>query len=289
MTRSRTHKGSDGKAVQGNSSLVELLETRSEDDLKLWLTAGFRDNDWDGIVFDVVPTVAIQIQTAFRDLRAVRQETLRRAVIRATAEWTPNQPKVLASLAALAGYVKATRVTTILKMHVLRHLVERDTEPVWVEATGIVIGVLAGLTPDPDANDAVESLYYDERVPVRYAAQLLHGLVRAKPGDFPVFLPRFIDVAVRNDKLFRIDIILDRLVSDIGPGRFAEGYEKLTPQTRLLLGDDLLPKAGMLYNKQEKTIEYLSDDDAIRKNIDRRIDDRDAQQDLSAFLTLPVQ
>lgn len=292
MTRIRVRKKrSDAEAVTQNptGALGSLLETRSEDDLKLWLTAGFRDNDWDEIVFDVVPTVAVQIQNAFRNSRAATQEKLRRAVIRAISEWTPNQPKVLSSLSVLAAYVKATRAATILSMHVLRHLVERDAEPAWVEATGIVIGVLAGLSPHPDANDVVESLYYDERVPVRYAAQLLQGMVRAKPGDFPVFLPRFVDIAVRHEELFRVDIILDRLVSDIGSRRFAESYEKLSPHTRLLLGDDLLPKAGMLYNKKEKTIEYLADDEAIRTNIDRRIDDRDAFQDLRAFLTLPIQ
>ncbi|MGZ5442071.1 MAG: hypothetical protein ACXW5U_11485 [Thermoanaerobaculia bacterium] len=264
-------------------NLAKMLEEVSEDDLKLWLNSGFRDNDWAPLTFDLIPAVSVQIQSVFEQARAATQEKLRRAVVRAIAEWTPNRPRVLASLCMMAGYTKATRAAPILKQHILKRLVEREHDPEYRHALAAAIGTLAGLAPHPDASDAIETLYYKEEVPPRYAAQLLHGMLRIDSGNFPRYLPHFVDLATKHAPLFRLDIIVDRLVKEVTPERFAEHYPRLSPHTRNLL-DWLLPQAGMYFNPDEKAIAVGSDSEAIRANIDVKMKSRADQTSFASFL-----
>src|SRR5688500_12321567 len=110
--------------------LIAFIEQTQEDDLKLWLVRGFTENEWGDFSFDVAPTVPTQIQNAFLTSSADAQEKLRRAVVRAIAEWSVrSRPSILADFCSVAAYTKASRVAPVLKTIIVTKLVERYDDP----------------------------------------------------------------------------------------------------------------------------------------------------------------
>jgi hypothetical protein len=241
-----------------------LLADHAEDDIKIWLTHGFRTADWRPVVFsDLRSSPEAQIHAAFETIPSASQERLRGGVVRSIGEWSPAHPELLDSLCVLAAYIKATRTAPLLKTLVTTKLVERCDIPVFGDLTAKVIAALIGFAPLPDAASAVESLYFSDHVPPRYAAQLLNGMVRIDPKNVHRYLPRFVRIAYpnRNAGLFRLDIVLNRLVDEVTPTVLQENRKFMDRGTNQLL-DLLLAEAGILLMNDE----VLEDEvDAVRR------------------------
>src|SRR5688572_22167752 len=124
--RAKPSRESGPKRPNRSPDLVAFIEQTQEDDLKLWLVRGFTENDWGDFSFDIAPTVPTQIQSAFLTSSSDAQEKLRRAVVRAIAEWSVrSRPSILADFCSVAAYTKASRVAPVLKTIIVTKLVER--------------------------------------------------------------------------------------------------------------------------------------------------------------------
>jgi hypothetical protein len=207
-----------------------------------WLLSGAISGDYTPVTFDPEPSIPTQLHRLFASLSSDGQQTFKRAITTAINEWSiaSHSLSALRTLALVAAYVRATAAITplahITRSRLVTTLRKNTRGPEEIFSTiGILLAVISGFAPTPEANTAAEALYYDERLPHRFAPILLTALCRAYPEEYASYLPRALRIMQHEKEHFHIALILDRVVDVITPKLFAKHFSELENDAKPIL------------------------------------------------------
>jgi DNA-binding MarR family transcriptional regulator len=141
----------------------------------------------------------------FERLDALHRQTLKRAVVRAIAAWSPavHSPGVLEQLALLTSALRFTESALPLAEAFgrLRATMSSDAQVRTLPTVEAIIQALSALGPDPEVEIACLRLLDGPRLDARLLGRLLVALVRSSPAEFAAHLERFRQVVVDTEFL----------------------------------------------------------------------------------------
>jgi len=197
-----------------------LLHLRTMDTAALasLFLSGFADPDlksFGPLKFWDDPSIPVQLVEAYRKLEPIHRDKFIASLTSSFARWAPNisseltihqDALALIELLFLAEMTQAASfvlpLQAIYYSGKLDHLSDDDFEAVMFEILGVLIS-LAFFDVDR-VSTFFEQLFfstgdkYNGRFDDRYAGQLLLGLCKCNPRQYPQYLPRFLDIVERN-------------------------------------------------------------------------------------------
>jgi len=225
-----------------NETNNQFFEAGDESTFAEWLLAGAVSGDYAPVEFLTEPSIPSQIQHAVAEQPVLVQLAFKRAVATAVSDWMYgfHPLAALRLLALVAAYLRITDLVPHFAYIARSRLIpdirrKRQDISDLSETVGVLLAVITGFAPNPKAIVAAEALYYDDLVPSRYLAILLNALCRAKPEEYPHYLPRLLRKIEENRTVFHVPMILDRLVQTITPSVFADHFYKLELDLKPLL------------------------------------------------------
>ncbi len=244
-----------------------FLADYDERAMKEWLLKGVTTGDYEPYEIRPEPSIPSQIEGLYCVQPIEVQLRFKRAIVSAVAEWTSATPlAALRTLAYLAAYVRAVDVVPQFAHLVRSRLIGRerategDEHEETIETIGVLLAVISGFAPYPQASAAAEAFYYDDRLPSRFAPISLNALCRTDPERYPEYLPRMIRLIERERRAFHVPLILDRLVETITPPLFAKHIAELDIDVKSTLISMLnaAPRIRARVEADEKTYSLIT-------------------------------
>lgn len=224
----------------------QWLAARTVSEVRQWLVRGFRSGDFTPMELEADPSAELQVAGVFKRCDDDTRQKIREALALALGEWlVADGVQLFKHLLYLASNIRATPVLFVLSGIVERHFLDsrpldEDEISAWIIAAGFIAG-LSGVTA---ANELMERLYFDERTPKQVMATLFRGLCAGKPGEFPRYLPRYVDSALESPSYYEADVVLAKLIRSVQLEVFADKLH--------LMGSEAVHKLILLLSKLPK-------------------------------------
>jgi hypothetical protein len=224
----------------------QWLAARTVSEVGQWLVRGFRSGDFAPMELEADPSAELQVAAVFKRCDDDTRQKIREALALALGEWlVADGVELFQHLLYLASNIRATPVLFVLSGIVERHFLDSrplddDEIGAWIIAAGFIAG-LAGVTA---ANELMERLYFVERTPKQVMATLFRGICAGKPGEFPRYLPRYVDCALENPSYYEAGVVLAKLIRSVQLEVFADKLH--------LMGSEAVHKLIRLLSKLPK-------------------------------------